>query len=351
MALLGGAAAAWPLAARTQPDRVRRVGVLMSAAEGDAPSVARLAAFRQKLETLGWTVGRNLQIDYRWEAFDPERAKVAVSELLRLSPDVIIANSVSATQAAKQATHTVPIIFTVVSEPISLGFVASLSHPGGNITGFTTLEPSIATRWLELLKEIAPEITRAAFMFNPASTRVSALFYKSIQVAASKLLVEPEMLKVGQPEEIETSLAGLGERSGLIVQPDTFLNVYRRLIFQLGGSSLATGRLSLRLVRAGRWSDGLRTRHSRPVSACCELCRPNSSRCKSCRLTGAATHQIRDGHQPQGCEATRSHRAAKFARRGRRRDRITTTVLRCISLVVAHHVISRHRSKRSLLGV
>ena len=231
MALLGGAAAAWPLAARTQPDRVRRIGVLMSAAEGDAPSVARLAAFRQKLETLGWTVGRNLQIDYRWEAFDPERAKVAVSELLRLSPDVIIANSVSATQAAKQATHTVPIIFTVVSEPISLGFVASLSHPGGNITGFTTLEPSIATRWLELLKEIAPEITRAAFMFNPASTRVSALFYKSIQVAASKLLVEPEMLKVGQPEEIETSLAGLGERSGLIVQPDTFLNVYRRLIF------------------------------------------------------------------------------------------------------------------------
>ena len=151
-----------------------------------------------KARYVGMEVGRNLQIDYRWEAFDPERAKVAVGELLRLSPDVIIANSVSATQAAKQATQTVPIIFTVVSEPISLGFVASLSHPGGNVTGFTTLEPSIATRWLELLKEIAPGIARAAFMFNPDSTRVSALFYKSIEVAAAKLLVEPAMLMVNK---------------------------------------------------------------------------------------------------------------------------------------------------------
>jgi putative ABC transport system substrate-binding protein len=229
--LVGAAAVGWPLAARAQSDRVRRIGVLMSAAEGDAPSVARLTAFREKLDTLGWTVGHNLQIDYRWDVFDPERAKATVSELLRLSPDVIIANSVSATQAAKQATNTVPIIFTVVSEPISLGFVASLSHPGGNVIGFTTLEPSIATRWLELLKEIAPEITRAAFMFNPDSTRASPLFYKSIEVAAAKLSIEPVMVMVRQAEEIETVLGGLGERSGLIVQPDTFLNFHRKLIF------------------------------------------------------------------------------------------------------------------------
>jgi putative ABC transport system substrate-binding protein len=154
--LLGGAVAGWPVAARAQRgDRVRRIGALMFTAESELMSKRRVVVFQQGLEKLGWTVGRNLQIDYSWGIFDPERARAATAELLKLVPDVILAYSVSAVRAAQQATRTVPIVFTSVSEPIALGFVASLGRPGGNTTGFTNLEPSVGGKWLELLKECA----------------------------------------------------------------------------------------------------------------------------------------------------------------------------------------------------
>ena len=165
---LGGAAVVWPLATRAQQsDRMRRIGVLVLNSENDPQGHDKITALQQELEKLGWRIGRNLQIDYRWDASQPARAQAAAIELLSLNPDAIVANSVSAARAAQQATRTVPIVFTAVSEPISLGLVASLSHPGGNITGFTNLEPSVGAKWLELLKRIAPQVSRVGFLFNP----------------------------------------------------------------------------------------------------------------------------------------------------------------------------------------
>jgi len=165
---LGGAAMAWPLAARAQQtERMRRVGVLMPESEGDPESQARVAMFHGRLQELGWTVGRNLRIDYRWAIGDLERTRVDAAELLRLAPDVILAVASPALATVQKATRTIPVVFVAVSEPVAQGFIQSLAHPGGNITGFTNLEPTFGGKWLELLKEIAPLVTRGAIMFNP----------------------------------------------------------------------------------------------------------------------------------------------------------------------------------------
>ena len=223
--LLGGAAAAWPLAARAQqPGRVRRIGVLMVLAESDSQSQRRITAFQEGLEKLGWTVGRNLAIDYRWGVSDPEAARATTSELLSLAPDLILANAISALRGAQQATHTVPIVFTGVSEPVAQGFVASLARPGGNTTGFTNLEPSVGGKWVELLKDIAPRVTRVAVMFNPASTSIAAQFVDSVEEAAVKFGLETVEARVHAFAEIEAVLTRLGSAPGvgLILPPDTF---------------------------------------------------------------------------------------------------------------------------------
>jgi putative tryptophan/tyrosine transport system substrate-binding protein len=166
--LLGGAAAAWPLAARAQQtERVRRIGVLMNLAADDTEAQARLAAFLQGLQELGWTVGRNVQIDYRWGAADPDRIRKSAPELVALAPDVIMATSSPATAALLQTTRTVPIVFVQVADPVGAGLVASLAQPGGNATGFSVFEYGISVKWLELLKEVAPRVTRAAILRDP----------------------------------------------------------------------------------------------------------------------------------------------------------------------------------------
>jgi ABC-type uncharacterized transport system substrate-binding protein len=163
--LLGGAAAAWPLAARAQqPERVRRIGVLMNLASDDAEGQARLAAFHQGLQQLGWTVGRNVQIDYRWAVGDTGRFHRYAGELLALAPDVVLASATPSVQALQQATSTVPIVFANVGDPVAMGIVASLARPGGNATGFTPLDFGFAAKWLQLLKEIAPSVTRVAVL-------------------------------------------------------------------------------------------------------------------------------------------------------------------------------------------
>src|SRR6266536_6470388 len=166
--LLGGAAAAWPLAARAQqPDRMRRVGVLMYLAADDAEGQARLAAFTQALKQLGWSDGRNLRIDTRWATADDIRRHAA--ELAALAPDVLVAGTGTATVAPLlQVTRTVPIVFLSVIDPVGAGFVANLAQPGGNATGFTIYEYSMSGKWLELLKEIAPSVTRVAVLRDPA---------------------------------------------------------------------------------------------------------------------------------------------------------------------------------------
>jgi putative ABC transport system substrate-binding protein len=231
-----GVAAAWPVVARAQQtDRVRRVGVLMAIAEGDAESPARVAAFEQSLAKLGWTLGRDLRIDYRWAAGDVARIRIAVPELIGLAPDVILADGTPALRAVHQATASIPIVFTVVSEPVAAGFVASLAHPGGNITGFANLEPSVGAKWLELLKQISPGITRAALPFNPDTTPVSQQQSRWAQAAAEKLAVAVVVVPVRSPVEIEAAVTMVGREpgGGLILPQDSFTLVHRQLIVDL----------------------------------------------------------------------------------------------------------------------
>jgi putative tryptophan/tyrosine transport system substrate-binding protein len=165
---LGGAAANWPLVARAQqPARTRRLGVLMSTNENDPVAQSRVAAFRQGLAELNWVEGRNLAIEWRWSGGDIARTREYAAELVRLAPDILLGNGTPATAALKQATTTIPIVFAVVNDPVAQGIIASMAHPGGNITGFSFLEYSVVGKSLEMLRQIAPQTARVAVMFNP----------------------------------------------------------------------------------------------------------------------------------------------------------------------------------------
>ena len=233
--LLGGATAAWPLAARAQPgERVRWIGVLMISPDNDQLGRETAAIFEQGLAKLGWTVGRNLAIDYRWGVSDIEKARLAVAQIMRLAPNVILANGGPALTAAQQATRTVPIVFTGISEPVERGFVASLAHPGGNTTGFANLEATIGGKWLELFKEIAPRATRVMAMFNPASS-FAERFFRAAEAAAQKLAVEVVAARVHDAAEIDASVTALARESGagLMLPPDGFTTAYGREILGL----------------------------------------------------------------------------------------------------------------------
>src|SRR5580704_5194206 len=168
VALVGGAVAAWPLVARAEaPEKMRRIGVLMTVGEDDAEGQARIAALREGLNQLGWVEGKNLAVEYRWAGGDMTRLRDQATELVRLAPDLIIANSTPALATLHAATTTIPVVFVMVVDPVGLGYIASLSHPGGNITGFSYMEVSLIGKWLDLLKGIAPSITRTAFLYNP----------------------------------------------------------------------------------------------------------------------------------------------------------------------------------------
>jgi putative ABC transport system substrate-binding protein len=235
--LLGGAAA-WPLAARAQgTNRVRRIGALMPEPESYPESQTRLTAFQQALSKLGWKVGGNLVIDYRWEISDLERARTATTELLALGPDLILAVATPAARAAKSATRTIPVVFVAVSEPVAQGIVPSLAHPGGNLTGFTNLEPSFGAKWLELLKEIAPHVMRVAIMFNPDTSPYATPFSRSVEAAAPTFGVQAETALIHGPAEIGAVVTKLttGPAGGLIVPPDTYTAGHSKLIVELAG--------------------------------------------------------------------------------------------------------------------
>src|SRR5262247_3987910 len=199
--ILLGAAAAWPLAARAQqPDRVRRVGVLMGIAD-DFEGQARMAVFRQRLQALGWTEGRNVQFIYRWSAGDVAQARPFAKELLDLRSDVILANSTPIAVAVRDTTRTTPTVFVQVSDPVTAGVVQSLARPGGNLTGFTNFEPSIANKWLELLKGVAPNTRRIAYLFNPNTAPL--LYARSVETAATSLSVKSIAAGVQSTFELE----------------------------------------------------------------------------------------------------------------------------------------------------
>ena len=233
--LLGGAATAWPLAARAQqPERMRRIGVLSPFAADDPESMARVAAFLQGLGELGWTVGRNVRIDYRWSAGDAERTRKNAAELVALAPDVILATGSPVTAALLQATRTVPIVFVQVPDPVANGFVASLAQPGGNATGFATFDYATNVKWLEVLKEIVPRVKRAAVLRDP--TIASGIGQMAaIQGVASAFGVELRPVGVRDAAEIERAVAAFAREpnGALIVLPSPLSIVQRDLIITL----------------------------------------------------------------------------------------------------------------------
>jgi putative tryptophan/tyrosine transport system substrate-binding protein len=235
IALLGGATVTWPLALQAQPaERVRRVGVLIPLAIDDPEAKARIAAFQQGLEQLGWIDGRNVQIDIRWAGGDMESIRKHAAELVALSPDVILAAGGAAMTPLHQATRTVPIVFTQTPDPVGAGFVASLARPGGNATGFTLFEFGISVKWLELLKEIAPNMARAAALRDPAlSSGLGEL--GAIQGVAPTLRVELSVIDVREAPEIERSVASFARQSNgaLIVLSSAVAIVHRDQIIKL----------------------------------------------------------------------------------------------------------------------
>ena len=233
--LVGGAAAAsWPLVVRAQQtDPVRRIGVLMTTAD-DREGQRRLNAFREGLDKRGWTDAKNVRIEVTWSVSNAEAAEAAVKALLGRAPDLILASGTSATSAAHRATAAIPMVFTVVSEPIEQGFVKTLAHPGGNITGFSNLEPSLGGKWIELLKEIAPAVTRVAIIFNPQTAPAAFVTSQSADQAAGKLAIELVRSPIHDVAGIESAIAGLrSQTDGLILLPDTFVNIHRKLVVEL----------------------------------------------------------------------------------------------------------------------
>jgi ABC-type uncharacterized transport system substrate-binding protein len=232
--LLGGAAA-WPLAARAQqPDRMRRIGILLPAAADDAQFQARVGVFLQALALLGWTIGRNVQIDTRWATANAEGIRRHAAELVTLAPDVILAHGSAVVGALQQATRTVPIVFVVVAEPVGAGFVDSLARPGGNVTGFTNFEYAMGGKWLELLKEIAPGVTRVAVLRDPAIA-VGAGQFGAIQTVAPSFGVEVRPVNVRDASEIERAVMAFSHSSngGLIVTGSPLAALHRDLIITL----------------------------------------------------------------------------------------------------------------------
>ena len=206
--LLGGAAVAWPLAARAQqPDRMRHIGVLMGYAENDSEAQAWVAAFREGLQKLGWTEGRNIRIDTRWAASDAEAIQRFAQELVALQPDLILSHGTPATATLLQQTRTIPILFAGVSDPVGSGFVPSFPRPGGNVTGFITMEPTMASKWLELLKEIAPRVARVALLFNPATAPYAEYWLNPFKAAAASFALEAIVAPVRDTSELESVLA------------------------------------------------------------------------------------------------------------------------------------------------
>jgi putative ABC transport system substrate-binding protein len=232
--LLGGAAA-WPFAARAQQaPALRRIGALLSTTETDTEGQARVAAFRQGLQELGWTENRNIRIDARWAAGSSDRMRTHAADLAELKPDVILAAATTALIALQRVTRTIPIVFAQVTDPVAAGFVQSLARPGGNITGLTQHEFSIAVKWLELLKQIAPRVTRAAVLYDPANT-AAAGYLRTIEPVAPSLGLQLSPSAVRDKDEITRAIDAFaaGPDGGLILLPGPVGAAHRELIIGL----------------------------------------------------------------------------------------------------------------------
>jgi putative ABC transport system substrate-binding protein len=230
--ILGGAAAAWPLAVHAQQNGpMRRIGFLFGGADSDPQIVEAQAAFKAALAQLGWFEGRNLQIDFRYAAADVDRMRVFAKELVALQPDVLVGHTTGVIAALKRETKSIPIVFVIVSDPVGSGYVESLARPGGNITGFINIEASLSGKWIEILKEIQPRITRAALMFNPSTASYIKFYQQPFEAAARSSGIEPIGAPVQNAADIERAFDSLGDRpdAGLVLPPDVFTTVRANL--------------------------------------------------------------------------------------------------------------------------
>jgi putative ABC transport system substrate-binding protein len=248
LSLLGASAATWPLAARAQQDgRVRHVGVLMPTADSDPEWQTYVAAFREGLRKLGWVEGRNLRIDYRWAAGDAGRIRAYAAELVAMSPDAIFCGGLPTLALLQQATRTIPVVFAGASDPTTAGLVDSLARPGGNITGFVFLEQATGVKWLELLKQIAPRVTRVAFLYDPANPTWSDYLH-AIEAGAPSFGVLVSAAAVRNAAEIEQTINAFAHEpnGGLIAGPSPAINVHREQFIALAA------RYNLPAVYSGR---------------------------------------------------------------------------------------------------
>jgi putative tryptophan/tyrosine transport system substrate-binding protein len=235
MTLLGSAAA-WPVAARAQQaERIRRLGVLMAVSESDADVRSGLVAFQQNLQKLGWNDGRNIRIDYRWGDADAGRIQALAKELVGLQPDVLVAHSTPSAKGLLQVTRSIPIVFLTVTDPLGQGLVASLSRPGGNITGFSVFEFSLGTKWVEVLKQIAPGTRRVTTIFNPETAPYFGMYLSSIKAATATIPLELIAVPVHSETDIDNVIRKVGSEpdGGLFVLPDSHNVVHRHRIIEL----------------------------------------------------------------------------------------------------------------------
>jgi putative ABC transport system substrate-binding protein len=223
-----------PVLRAQQPSRLRRVAVLMLYAQKDPEGQARARAFREGLESLGWVLGKTIAIDFLWGVFDTDWTRLVTTQLQQLAPDVIAVNSGTGLRAIEKAVGTTPIVFISVSEPVALGFVASLAHPGGNLTGLSNLEPTLGAKWVDLLRQTAPAVKRIAFIYNPGSPG-SKVTLQSAQVAANDFSLELLDRPVAGLADIEASIAELGREpnGALILPPEPSINAHRKRIVEL----------------------------------------------------------------------------------------------------------------------
>jgi putative ABC transport system substrate-binding protein len=227
-------AAAWPVAARTQQqDLMRRIGVLMTLADTDSEGQLRVSAFRQELQKLGWIEGSNIQFEYRWAAGDAQRLRAYAQELVEIAPAVMLAGNNTALTALQEVNRTVPIVFAQVADPVGSGFVASLARPGGHVTGFALYEPAIAVKWLELLKEIAPSISRVAIIYDPSN--FNSKHIQEIEAVIASFGVQLSPFIIRSVSDIERAIDGFAiqPHGGLIILPGPFTVVHRDLIISL----------------------------------------------------------------------------------------------------------------------
>jgi putative ABC transport system substrate-binding protein len=237
LTLLGGTAIGTPFAANAQTlDRVKRIGVLSPFAESDADTQAHLALFRSELARLGWTDGREVQIEYRWGAGDPNRIRSSAKELIKLQPDVLLARSTPVTKALLHENPTIPVVFVVVSDPVGDGLVASVARPGGIVTGFTNVEASLGGKWLGLLRDLAPGVSRVAVMFNPKTSPGGGSYYwRLIQDAATSTTIKTVETPVQDAADIRRAIQAFAQepKGGMVVLPDVLTTGQRELIIKL----------------------------------------------------------------------------------------------------------------------